>query len=70
MSSTDSSEKRTKYTKNDNLEIMIGSDTDETIQGLFYSLLERHGRQDLEESIKVAILCLIMAMDYIISVII
>ena len=49
---------------------MIGSDTDETIQGLFYSLLERHGRQDLEESIKVAILCLIMAMDYIISVII
>lgn len=70
MSSTDSREKRTKYTKNDNLEIMIGSDTDETIQGLFYSLLERHGRQDLEESIKVAILCLIMAMDYIISVII
>lgn len=34
---------------------MIGSDIDETIQGLFYSLLERHGRQDLEESIKVAI---------------
>ena len=48
----------------------LSSDIDETIQGLFYSLLERHGRQDLEESIKVAILCLIMAMDYIISVII
>ena len=39
FSSRDSEETRTMHTKSDNIEIMMGSETDETIEELFESLL-------------------------------
>ena len=39
FSSKDSEETRTMHTKSDNIEIMMGSETDETIEELFESLL-------------------------------
>ena len=42
---------RTMRTKSDNIEIMMGSETDEIIDGLFESLLERY-QEGLEESIR------------------
>ena len=42
---------RTIRTKSDNIEIMMGSDTDEIIEGLFESLLERY-QEGLEESMR------------------
>ena len=39
------------HTKSDNLEIMIGSDTNEVIEDLFKSLLQRY-QEDLEEKMK------------------
>ena len=49
MSSTDSNEKHTVHTKNDNIEIMIGKDTTEIIQKRFDSFLDRYqeGRNNL-----------------------
>ena len=38
----DSDETPIMHTKSDNLEIMIGSDTDEAIENLFKSLLQRY----------------------------
>ena len=59
MSSTDSNEKRTVHTKNDNIEIMIGKDTAEIIQKRFDSFLDRYqeGRNNL---LKVVVVCLAM----------
>ena len=39
------------HTKSTNMEIMLGSETDETIQKLFKSLLQRY-QEGLEESMK------------------
>ena len=44
----DSDETHTMHTKSDNLEIMIGSDTNEVIEDLFKSLLQRY-QENLEE---------------------
>ena len=41
-SKSDSDETRITHTKSDNLEIMIGSDTNEVIEDLFKSLLQRY----------------------------
>ena len=42
ISSTGSSKKHTMLTKSDNVEIIIGNDTDKTIQELFDSVLNRY----------------------------
>ena len=47
----DSNETRTMYTKSDNIEIMIGSDTNEVIEDLFKSLLQRY-HENLEEKMR------------------
>ena len=47
----DSNETRTMYTKGDNIEIMIGSDTNEVIEDLFKSLLQRY-QGNLEEKMR------------------
>ena len=47
----DSNETRTMYTKSDNTEIMIGSDTNEVIEDLFKSLLQRY-QENLEEKMR------------------
>ena len=47
----DSDETRMMHTKSDNLEITIGSDTDEVIEDLFKSLLQRY-QEGLEEKMK------------------
>ena len=47
----DSDETRMMHTKSDNLEIMIGSGTDEVIEDLFKSLLQRY-QEGLEEKMK------------------
>ena len=47
----DSDEVRTMPTKNDYIEIMMGSETDETIEKLFKSLLQRY-QEGLEESMR------------------
>ena len=44
----DSNETRIMHTKSDNAEIMIGSDTNEVIEDLFKSLLQRY-QEKLEE---------------------
>ena len=41
-SSKDSYETRTTHTKSNNIETMIGNETDEIIQNLFESLLQKH----------------------------
>ena len=51
MASTDSNEKRTIHTQNENAEIMIGEDRDEIIQERFDSLLRRC-QTDNEKSMK------------------
>ena len=45
----DPDEPRTMHTKSDNIEIIMGSETDEIIQELFESLLQRY-QEGLEES--------------------
>ena len=50
-SSKDSGETCAMYTKNDNIGVMMGSETDEIIKELFESLLQRH-QERLEESMK------------------
>ena len=47
-SKPDSDETRIMHTKSDNIEIMIGSDTDEVIEDLSKSLLQRY-QENLEE---------------------
>ena len=47
----DSNETRIMHTKSDNIEIMIGSDTNEVIEDLFKFLLQRH-QENLEEKMR------------------
>ena len=54
-----SDETRVMHTKSDNEEIMTGSDTDEIIEELFESFLQRY-EQNLEEKRKVQILNLMV----------
>ena len=51
ISSKDSDETRNLHTKSNNIEIMMGDETDEIIEKLFGSLLENY-HKDLEESFK------------------
>ena len=48
FSSKNSEETRTMYSKNNNIEIMMGNENDKTIEDLFYSFLQRY-QTDLEE---------------------
>ena len=48
ISSKDSRETRTIYTKSDNIEIMMSSETDEIVEELFKYLLQRY-QEGLEE---------------------
>ena len=49
ISSEDSDETRTMHTKSNNVEIMMGSETDEIIKDLFESFLQKY-QEGLEES--------------------
>ena len=49
ISSKDSGEILTMHTKSDNIEIMIGNETDEIIEDRFETLLQRY-QKDLEKS--------------------
>ena len=51
ISSKDSNETRTMHTKSDNIEMMIGNETNEIIEELFDSLLQKY-QKGLEESMK------------------
>ena len=51
ISSKDSDEICTMHTKSNNVEIMMGSETDETIEELFKSFLQKN-QEDLEESMR------------------
>ena len=51
FSSKDSQEIRTMHSKSDNIEILIGNETDEIIEDLFDSLLQRY-QKGLEKSMK------------------
>ena len=51
ISSKDSDETRTMHTKSNNVEIMIGSETDEIIDDLFESFLQKY-QEGLEESMR------------------
>ena len=51
ISSKDSDETRTMDTKSNNVEIMIGSETDEIIEDLFQSFLQKY-QEGLEESMR------------------
>ena len=51
ISSKDSDETCTMHTKSNNVEIMIGSETDEIIEELFISILQRY-QEGLEESMR------------------
>ena len=52
MSSKDSEETLTMHTKSHNVEIIMGIETDEIIQELFKSLLEKY-QEGLEESMRI-----------------
>ena len=51
ISSKDSDETRTMHAKSNNVEIMIGSETDEIIEDLFESFLQKY-QEGLEEPTK------------------
>ena len=51
ISSKDSNETRTMHTKSDNIESMIGNETDEIIKKRFESLLQKY-QEVLEKSMK------------------
>ena len=51
ISSKDSDETRTMHAKSDNVEIIMGNETDESIEGIFESLLQRY-QEGLEESVR------------------
>ena len=53
ISSKDSDETRNLHTKSNNIEIMMGNETDEIIEKKFGSLLQNY-HKDLEESLKVS----------------
>ena len=53
ISSKDSDETRIMHTKSNNVEIMIGSETDEIIENLFQSFLQKY-QEGLEESMRVS----------------
>ena len=53
ISSKDSDENRTMHTKSNNVEIMMGSETDEIIKDLFESFLQKY-QEGLEESMRVS----------------
>ena len=45
------SDECTMYTKSDNIDVMMGSETDEIIEELFKSLLQRY-QEKLQESVR------------------
>ena len=51
ISSKDSNETRAMHTKSNNVEIMIGSETDEIIENLFETFLQKY-QEGLEESMR------------------
>ena len=51
LSSKDTGEMRTMHSKSDNIEIIIGNETDEITEELFEYLLQKH-QKGLEKSIK------------------
>ena len=51
ISSKDSDETRTMRTKSNNIEVMLGNETDKVIEDLFTSLLQRY-QEGLEESMR------------------
>ena len=51
ISSKDSNKTRTMHTKSNNIEIMIGNETDEIITELLISVLQKY-QKDLEEKMK------------------
>ena len=51
ISSKDSDEIRTMHTKSNNVEIMMGSETDEITEDLFESFLQKY-QEGLEESMR------------------
>ena len=51
ISSKDSDEARTIHTKSNNVEIMMDSETDEIIEELFESFLQKY-QEALEESVR------------------
>ena len=51
ISCKDSDETRTMHTKSDNVEIVMGSETNEIIEELFKSFLQRY-QEELEESMR------------------
>ena len=51
ISSKDSDEIRTMHTKSNNIEIMMGNETDEIIEELFESLLQKY-QEGLEEKMR------------------
>ena len=51
ISSKDSDETRTMHTKNNNVEIMMGSETDEIIEELFKSFLQKY-QEGLEDPMR------------------
>ena len=51
ISFKDSDEIRTMHTKSNNIEIMMGNKTDEVIEELFESLLQRY-QEGLEEKLR------------------
>ena len=51
ISFKDCDEIRTMHTKSNNVEIMMGNETDEIIEEIFESLLQKH-QQGLEEKIR------------------
>ena len=68
MSSADSKEKLTMHTKSDRTDNMIGKGKDKIIEKLLHLFLRRY-HTGLEQSVKVAIFCLIISMVCIKSVV-
>ena len=64
--SKDSEEIRTIHSKSDNIEILMGNKTDESIEELFESLLQRY-QKELEEKCVFQNLFLIMLIHCIIN---
>ena len=64
ISSKHSDETRTMHTKSNNVEIMMGSETDEIIEDLFESFLQKY-QEGLEESMRGSDLPIILLMHCI-----
>ena len=67
ISPKDSDEIRTIRTKSSNIEIMMGNETDEIIEELFESLLQKY-QEGLEEKIEEVSLFLVVLIYYIIFI--